>query len=259
VRGATVVVPPGQARRQDAIDAANRRHHASSSASIRSRHHQGDQAARRAQHVRREANGTTRVGRWWRADDQIFADGAQLPASTSSATARRVTIAGDRIKLTDVFVQVQCAVVSSPLIDVVNSTREAQQGGRRDRPSDRARGHPHRRHAAGGQVKIMKSIAGGNDVGILLENNGIGAVRVAASDVNFNQRGIVLVNTSRAVVHHNELVDNPVSGIELDATSSGNSIVRNVISGSGNDVVDAGAGNCWRNNTFTTGSVPPCP
>jgi hypothetical protein len=36
-------------------------------------------------------------------------------------------------------------------------------------------------------------------------------------------------------------------------------LVRNEISGSPTDVSDAGTGNCWRNNTFTTGSVPACP
>jgi nitrous oxidase accessory protein NosD len=31
------------------------------------------------------------------------------------------------------------------------------------------------------------------------------------------------------------------------------------ISGSTNDVVDNGTDNCWWNNTYTTGSVAPCP
>ena len=77
--------------------------------------------------------------------------------------------------------------------------------------------------------------------------------------MNFNLRGIVLRNTSRAVVSHNELVGNDTSGIEIEAGSSANAIVRNRIEGSVNDVVDAGAANCWRNTTFTTGSVPACP
>ena len=83
---------------------------------------------------------------------------------------------------------------------------------------------------------------------------------MSSSYVTFNDRGIVLRNTSRAVIDHNrQIIDNTTSGIDLDASSSGNSIVRNTISGSVNDVVDAGAGNCWRNNTYSTGSVAPCP
>ena len=85
------------------------------------------------------------------------------------------------------------------------------------------------------------------------------AAVLATSDVNFNDRGIVVETTSRASVTRNRLVDNVASGIEITALSSGNSIIANTISGSTTDVSDAGASNCWRNNTYTTGSVPPCP
>jgi parallel beta-helix repeat protein len=94
---------------------------------------------------------------------------------------------------------------------------------------------------------------------IHLVNNGILAVRVSSNDANFNDRGIVLDGTSRAIVDRNRLVDNTTAGIEVDAMSSGNTLVRNTVSGSVTDVSDAGNGNCWVNNTFGTGSVPPCP
>ena len=43
------------------------------------------------------------------------------------------------------------------------------------------------------------------------------------------------------------------------ATSDGNVIAGNSIEENVTDVLDNGSGNCWRNNHFTTGSVPPCP
>lgn len=168
-----------------------------------------------------------------------------------------------RVKLTDVFASAHCGGESGPSFDVLASTRvtlkKVWASGRNNAPVPQ----PGIRVASiqqNGRVRIQTSTAAGYIYGVLLEDNGILAARVSGSYVNFNDRGIVLHNTSRAVIDHNrQIIDNAISGIELDATSSGNSIVRNTISGSTNDVVDNGTANCWRNNTYTTGSVAPCP
>ncbi len=114
-----------------------------------------------------------------------------------------------------------------------------------------------------GRVKLRKSIAGGADntpAGILLENDGINAVRVSSNFAYGSLRGIFLVGTSRAIVDHNKIGANSQSGLEIDAGSSGNLLIANFFdSGNGVDVVDNGAGNCWKNNTYSTGTVPPCP
>ena len=192
----------------------------------------------------------------------IYADRVQLRAiEVLSDHMGGVQIYGDRIKLVDVFVGSACEVFSAPRIDIEFSTyvtltkvwassppvEHVPAGIRIANVQQQAR------------IRVSKSIAGGNDVGILLENAGPRSVRVYSSHVNFNDQGIVLRGTSGAVVHDNDLVDNVSVGIGLDAASSQNAIVRNRISGSATDVVDDGTSNCWRNNTFTTGSVPSCP
>lgn len=168
-----------------------------------------------------------------------------------------------RIKLKGIFAINNCPAPStaSPF-EIVNSTRVSMDhiwgtgpyyfipAGIRiaDTPQD-------------GRVKLKKSIAGGSGApaGILLENNGIKAVRVSSNDSYGSDKGILFVGTSRAIVDHNRVGSNTTSGIEIDGASSGNLIVSNFMESNGVDVVDNGAGNCWKNNTYTSGSVPPCP
>ena len=72
--------------------------------------------------------------------------------------------------------------------------------------------------------------------------------------------GIFLHNSDGIVVKGNSVTDSTGTGIEIDATSDGNRITRNTISSSGvADAVDGGSGNCWKQNVFATGTVPPCP
>lgn len=172
-----------------------------------------------------------------------------------------VDVQGNRIKLTDVFANPRCEVVSAPIFNVEASTSVkltkvwAAGVATQTVPA----GIRIANTVQNGRIRISSSISGGNDVGILLENDATGSVRVSRSAVNYNLRGIVLQNTSGAIVDHNTLVNDTTAGIDLDATSSGNAIVRNSISGSAADVSDAGSANCWRNNTYSTGSVPACP
>jgi nitrous oxidase accessory protein NosD len=168
-----------------------------------------------------------------------------------------------RIKLKGVFAINNCSAAStaSPF-EIVNSTRVTLDhiwgtgpyfpipAGIRiaDTPQD-------------GRVKLRKSIAGGAGAagGILLENNGINAVRVSSNDSYGSDRGIYVVGTSRAIIDHNRVGANATSGIEIAAGSSGNQIISNFMEENGVDVVDNGAGNCWRHNAFTSGSTPSCP
>jgi hypothetical protein len=46
-------------------------------------------------------------------------------------------------------------------------------------------------------------------------------------------------------------------GIRVDATSNGNRLSGNELTGSGTDLLDQGSGNCWRKNVFITGTLPP--
>jgi nitrous oxidase accessory protein NosD len=168
-----------------------------------------------------------------------------------------------RVKLRDVFVASNCPVVSAPAINVAGSTRvtlnRVWAAGASTRPVGTA-GIRIADAPASARVEIGASIAADYEVGVLLENDGTASVRLSGSYVNFNDKGVVLQNTSGAIISNlRQVIDNTTSGIELDAASTGNRISKTAIRGSVTDVVDNGTGNCWHNDTYVTGSVPSCP
>ncbi len=111
-----------------------------------------------------------------------------------------------------------------------------------------------------GKVRVRRSLGGDHDIGILIEDSAPGSVLVTGSYANYGiGTGILLRNSDGIVLTRNRVVANANNGIELDATSDGNRIIGNVVRENATDVVDAGTGNCWTNNSFATGSVPPCP
>jgi len=166
------------------------------------------------------------------------------------------------VKLKDIFVASNCSTVTRPAFNIDQSTRVSMDHlwaaalSTRPLPTSGVR---IANTPQGGRVRMGKSITGGYDAGVLLESNDIVSVRVSTSFINGSTRGVLFQNTSRAIVDHNEVHVNTISGIEIDAGSSGNLLIRNNLDENGTDVVDNGAANCWRNNTFTTGSVPACP
>ena len=114
---------------------------------------------------------------------------------------------------------------------------------------------------AQGRVRVTKStINPGNVRGIIVEDSLPGAVIVDQNRISGpSVSGIFLHNSDGVKVRRNEVQGSFGTGIELDADSDDNQILRNVLSNNATDVVDAGAGNCWRGNDFTTGSVARCP
>jgi len=167
-----------------------------------------------------------------------------------------------KVKLKDVFVASNCASVTAPAINIEQSTHVTMNhvwpAGIGNRPVGPA-GIRIADTPASGRVRLSTSIDGGYDVGVLLQNDGPASVRISQNYINGSDKGIVLQNTTGAVIDHNRQIINTTAGIEIDATSTGNRITANNISGSVTDVIDNGTGNCWRNNVFTTGSVPACP
>jgi len=267
-RGATIIVPPGPGTPvQDAINAANPGDTIRLTNASYPEHLQITKAIklRGVRSTSTEAGQTTQLGGGCGIGPTIDvqADGVQLRGIQIFAdTLGGVNVVGrDRIKMTDVFAAAQCEQVNAPMfnIDGVHRAKLNKVWG----AGSAVQTIPATVRVANisqfGRVRLTKSIVGNGEIGLLLENNGIGAVRVGGCNINFNERGLVLQNTSRAVIDHNKMINNSVSGIELDATSSGNLLVRNEISGSPTDVSDAGAQNCWRNNVYTTGSVTTCP
>lgn len=72
--------------------------------------------------------------------------------------------------------------------------------------------------------------------------------------------GIILEASDGVRIRYNTVRNNGDVGVLLD-DSDVNRIIGNKISGSPTDVVDHGAGNCWKQNTYTTGTLGPnsCP
>lgn len=193
----------------------------------------------------------------------VAADDVQVrDVAVNQDTAGGIDVQGrSHVKLRKLFVASNCPTVTAPAVNIVQGDRivldKVWAAGFGPPPVGTA-GIRVADMLPGSRARVRRTIAAQYAVGVLLENNA-GSLRISLGDVNYNAKGIVLQGTSGAVVDHLRLVGNTTSGIELDAGSSGNLILRNTISGSTTDVVDAGSGNCWKDNTFTTGSVPPCP
>lgn len=197
-----------------------------------------------------------------------------ITIAADSVRVRGIAIYGDSaggidvtartdVKLKDMFVSSNCPSVVAPAINVEQSTRvsmdhvwAAGQGNRPVGPAGIRIGDA----PAAGRVRLGTSIAGGYDAGVLLENDASASVTILHSFINGSDKGVVLQNTSGATIANNrQIFQNTTSGIEIDATSTDNLISGNRIFGNGTDVIDNGTGNCWHNNFYVTGSVPPCP
>jgi parallel beta-helix repeat protein len=116
------------------------------------------------------------------------------------------------------------------------------------------------------RVRAIRNDSTGNQRGIIVEDStdvpgGPPTVQVQANTVSGNGTGIFLHNSDGIRVYRNTVTGNANSGIELDGQSDENRIIGNDISGSTQDVADGGTGNCWKGNTYTTGSAPTtgCP
>jgi parallel beta-helix repeat protein len=109
-------------------------------------------------------------------------------------------------------------------------------------------------------VRLRGTVAGDHEIGILVDGCARGSVVVSHNYANFNDdTGIKLQNSDGIVVKGNQVAGNGASGIVVDAGSDDNQLLRNEVRQNVTDVSDAGTGNCWKDNSYTTGSVPECP
>jgi hypothetical protein len=101
-------------------------------------------------------------------------------------------------------------------------------------------------------------------VGILVENAAPGALVMRNSGALGNaHQGILLRNVDGCRFVDIGVDDNGMAtgeaGIEFDAASEDNLIAHSYLGGdNGIDVLDFGTDNCWRDNIYYTGFVPPC-
>jgi parallel beta-helix repeat protein len=105
-----------------------------------------------------------------------------------------------------------------------------------------------------GPLTVMGNESFDNVRGIIIENSEGGQIDVRGNSVHDNQiTGIWITNSDGVRIRRNDVVDNGMSGIELDAFSDHNQIRQNTTSGHTYDLAnDGGTGNCFINNSYTT-------
>lgn len=114
--------------------------------------------------------------------------------------------------------------------------------------------------AEGANVKLRYTLASGHTIGLLIDGCARRSVLVSGCYTNFNlDAGIVLQNSDGITVKRTQVQENGLRGIAVDATSDDNKLIGNDVGDTPSDVSDAGTGNCWKRNIYTTGSVPGCP
>jgi parallel beta-helix repeat protein len=164
----------------------------------------------------------------------------------------------DRVKLTDIQTQDTCGSAEYG-VNIFASTRIKVY--RNDPVGFGDAGIYVGGIAAGAKVLVRTAtINPGNTRGIIVEDSFPGSVILDRNRISgATDTGIFVHNTDGVLIRHNEVQGCVVRGIHLDANSDGNRIFANVAQSNGTDVLDEGTGNCWRRNTATTGTVPPCP
>lgn len=109
---------------------------------------------------------------------------------------------------------------------------------------------------AGTKVSAARNTCHDNFSGIIVESSADSRIILRSNTLTANEDGIYLGNSDDVILSRNTVTGSTHNGIWLAGGSDTNRAVGNTVSGSANaDVVDDGAGNCWRNNVFTTGSV----
>lgn len=168
----------------------------------------------------------------------------------------------DKVKLQNVLTLPNC-LGDTPLagVHVAASTRVKLESGWIDALTDPGAPAIHLSALAErANVRLHRTVAGGHAVGILVDGCAPRSVQISRSYANFNlETGILLQNSDGILVKHCQVQFNSTNGIAVDAASDGNRLIANDVGGSATDVSDAGTGNCWTKNTFTTGGVPGCP
>jgi parallel beta-helix repeat protein len=167
-----------------------------------------------------------------------------------------------RVKLRRLFASSNCNPVVAPAYNVDGSTPVVVDrviAANLGNPDPGLSGIRIANMAPGSRVRVRRCLSARYTNGMVLESDAPGSIVVFLNSLGFNDTGMLLQATSGARVERNHVYDNPTSGIDVDANSNDNLLFRNRVSGSTTDVADAGAGNCWKENVFTTGSVPPCP
>lgn len=219
-----------------------------------------------------------RVGLWFVVIDAGCDSPTALTITADGVRIRDTTIRGGSVSSLDVVGADRVTVLSSQ----VESTCAQSQYGIRATAATRLRltttvvgelGLPYQTAgvslsdlASNARVKLERStsVNGTAGVGILVENAGQNALIIKEASSNGNgYQGLLLRNVDGCRFVSLHVDDNGettgAAGIEIDAASERNLISKGSFGGdNGIDILDFGVDNCWRNNVYYTGVVPPC-
>jgi parallel beta-helix repeat protein len=109
----------------------------------------------------------------------------------------------------------------------------------------------------GETLYVQSNSSNGNEVGIIVEFSAMQHIVVDGNDVSDNSTGGIALQGSANIVVRNNIADgNGTYGILADGGSNNNLIKRNEATGNQYDLVNLGAGNCYRHNHYVTHQGP---
>jgi len=123
----------------------------------------------------------------------------------------------------------------------------------------------------GSRLQVLNNTTFLNHQGIIIENSGgAGNIQVAHNDVHDNKTpgveteeasGIFIHNSDGVGIRNNTVKANGDIGVNIDAGSDHNRLIKNVITNNPLDINNDGTSNCASGNTFGTKAgnpLPPC-
>lgn len=104
-----------------------------------------------------------------------------------------------------------------------------------------------------GRLLISSNRVAGAGYGVLIQQSDGGAIDVEQNLLSGNRfAGVQVLGSQSVTVRDNTLKDDGTYGVELDALSTHDVVVRNVARGNEFDLANLGSGNCFRQNRFRT-------
>jgi parallel beta-helix repeat protein len=109
-------------------------------------------------------------------------------------------------------------------------------------------------NTGGGTLTVASNATYGNNRGIIVEDSFGVSMVIGRNDAHDNATsGIHLTNSDGIVVRGNTTANDGTYGIDLDASSDHNRVVKNTSQGNPFDLANlGGTGNCWKDNVYST-------
>ena len=103
------------------------------------------------------------------------------------------------------------------------------------------------------QTLVAANRVSGGERGIIVEDSGGGRIELRDNVLHDNTlSGIHLRNSDQVLIDHDTARNDGTYGIDLDENSDNNTVKRNTAMGNTFDLSNAGTGNCFKDNRYST-------